>query len=287
MPVAAQVTSPNMIWEGWPAGSVGELFWRRLSRQVPRRRAAVTSRPAIVFSPHPDDETLGCGGTILLKRRAGAKVGIVFMTDGSRSHAALVEPSRMRSIRRAEALAACGALGVGPEDVEFHDCEDGRLSHNLPEATAAVESVLRRRPCEEIFVTHRLEPPPDHRACRQAVLRAIRRLGRPMEIWEYPIWAWARWPWVSEPARRLNLVRRWFYALIGGEPALRLACQLNQAVDIRDVMDAKRSALACHRSQTRRLVPDARYVTLGDLAGGAFAGLFLRQYEWFRRYLCR
>src|SRR5687768_6580034 len=37
-------------------------------------------RSAMVFAPHPDDETLGCGGTILQKRRAGASMRIVFMT---------------------------------------------------------------------------------------------------------------------------------------------------------------------------------------------------------------
>jgi LmbE family N-acetylglucosaminyl deacetylase len=40
----------------------------------------------VVFSPHPDDETLGCGSTIIKKKRLGADVTIVFMTDGSKSH---------------------------------------------------------------------------------------------------------------------------------------------------------------------------------------------------------
>jgi len=41
---------------------------------------------ATVFSPHPDDETLGCGGTIIKKKRAGAEVKIFYMTDGRKSH---------------------------------------------------------------------------------------------------------------------------------------------------------------------------------------------------------
>ena len=36
----------------------------------------------IIFSPHPDDETLGCGGTIAKKVKEGYQVKIVFMTDG-------------------------------------------------------------------------------------------------------------------------------------------------------------------------------------------------------------
>ncbi len=37
----------------------------------------------LVFSPHPDDETLGCGGTILKYRKKGWKVDIIFFTKMS------------------------------------------------------------------------------------------------------------------------------------------------------------------------------------------------------------
>ena len=47
-------------------------------------------RSAIFFSPHQDDETLGCGGTIIRKKRMGAEVKIVFMTDGCNSHPHLI-----------------------------------------------------------------------------------------------------------------------------------------------------------------------------------------------------
>ncbi len=40
-------------------------------------------RSALVFSPHPDDESLGCGGTIIKKKSLGARVKLVHMTDGS------------------------------------------------------------------------------------------------------------------------------------------------------------------------------------------------------------
>jgi hypothetical protein len=47
-------------------------------------------RSAVVFAPHPDDETLGCGGTIVRKIRAGARVRLVVMTDGGSSHRELL-----------------------------------------------------------------------------------------------------------------------------------------------------------------------------------------------------
>ena len=36
----------------------------------------------MVFSPHPDDETLGAGGLIQWVLRMGGKVKVVFMTNG-------------------------------------------------------------------------------------------------------------------------------------------------------------------------------------------------------------
>ena len=50
-------------------------FYFRLFNQTPNSDAC------IVFAPHQDDETLGSGGTIIQKKRKGADVKIVFMTD--------------------------------------------------------------------------------------------------------------------------------------------------------------------------------------------------------------
>ena len=38
--------------------------------------------PVIVVAPHPDDETLGCGATIMQKLAAGTPVHVVIATDG-------------------------------------------------------------------------------------------------------------------------------------------------------------------------------------------------------------
>jgi hypothetical protein len=64
-------------------------------------------KPAIIFAPHQDDETLGCGGTIIRKKQAGANLQIVFMTDGCRSHAHLmteIEPAQSRWVEPKELI---------------------------------------------------------------------------------------------------------------------------------------------------------------------------------------
>ncbi len=64
---------------------------RRVAKAVLARRATVASPtelmvPTVVVAPHPDDETLGCGVLIAAKRRLGAEVAVVFLTDGAASH---------------------------------------------------------------------------------------------------------------------------------------------------------------------------------------------------------
>jgi hypothetical protein len=47
------------------------------------------------------------------------------------------------------------------------------------------------------------------------------------------------------------------------------------------VLDQKRRALACHRSQTVRLVDDPGWLVLGDVAGGTYLDNLLADHEWF------
>src|SRR5262245_5575363 len=97
--------------------SAMRLGSRRWLQAAMRKRQRVLdnhdlSQRAIVFAPHEDDEVLGCGGTILRKRRLGADVAVVFMTDGSGSHPGLMPADEMKELRAAEARAACSLLGV-------------------------------------------------------------------------------------------------------------------------------------------------------------------------------
>jgi len=59
----------------------------------------------LVVAPHPDDETVSCGGAVTLHRRAGDPVAVVIVTDGGASGAALPQT------RAAEAEAAAAILG--------------------------------------------------------------------------------------------------------------------------------------------------------------------------------
>ena len=86
----------------------------------------------LIFAPHPDDETLGCGWAILRAAQAGVRVHIAVLTNGDgfplatatalRKDPDALAPADYLELgrrRQQEVLAAVAALGLTPGDVSF------------------------------------------------------------------------------------------------------------------------------------------------------------------------
>lgn len=112
-----------------------DRFRERVERITPISTKDLAAS-TIVFSPHSDDETLGCGGTIIRKLEVGGQVKIVFMTDGSFSHHRFIPEDELIELRQKEALAATEALGLAAPDVMFLDFRDGTLQQSSHMAIA-------------------------------------------------------------------------------------------------------------------------------------------------------
>lgn len=151
----------------------------------------LSSKSAMVFSPHQDDETLGCGGMIALKRQLGIPVKVVFMTDG-RLGIARLNPEEIINIRKREAVAALANLGVASEEIQFLDLIDGDLATLLPDRLeciiARLVQLLQEFMPEEVYVPHRKDFHADHEATYKLVRRAIAQSGMKVELLQYPIW---------------------------------------------------------------------------------------------------
>jgi LmbE family N-acetylglucosaminyl deacetylase len=229
-------------------------------------QSRLTSRPdwfdgerltasAVVFAPHPDDETLGCGGTMARKAAAGASIHVVVLTDGSGTKAGRPHDEHV-ALRRAEAVTAMARLGVGESNLRFLDFPDGGLEHAggaLPDAVGTL--LLALRPAQ-VFVPYRSDGHPDHEAAFHAVRAAIKSAGLRCELYEYPVWTWRHWPWV--PLRlpfgdELPPVRATLKFLGGW----RFVRTFSLRSDITAALEAKRGALTEYRSQ------------LGAASGGA------------------
>ena len=144
----------------------------------PRHDRTHESRSAIVFAPHADDETLGCGNTIIRKVATGADVDVVVAFDGVRAwnrswnHDELGLDDYVE-LRRAECHEACRRLGLGPERVHFLGF--GAASEtSVPELAAQLRRFASRREVAEVFSPCGIDEQEDHRRACGCGTRALR-----------------------------------------------------------------------------------------------------------------
>lgn len=151
------------------------------------------NKQILVFAPHPDDETLGCGGTIAKRISEGYKVLIVVMTDGRNSLfkdlgiASDPTPEEVKEIRRDEVKRATRILGVGFEDSLFLDFIDGSLEKYENEAQEKVLEIIRENHPLEVYFPCKKDCHPDHRATNRIVNNAIMKLNMPTAKCRYMI----------------------------------------------------------------------------------------------------
>lgn len=152
---------------------------------------SLSRKPAIVFAPHQDDETLGCGGAIALKRQQGIPVKVVFITDGRYGSLQPMPTEELIDLRKKEATTALSVLGVPASDIIFLDRLDGSLADLAGEQrqhlVEQLVQLLQQTP-GEVFVPHRKDVHADHEATYDLVRTAIAQSGLPVELWQYPIW---------------------------------------------------------------------------------------------------
>ena len=144
----------------------------------------------LVLAPHPDDESLACGGLLLAARAAGAARRVVMLTDGDNNpwpqrwiekRWRIDAPARARwgARRRAEAQAALDVLGVNADERSFFGWPDLGLTPLLMHEPARVAQALIAQ-IEAFRPTHVAMPAltdehPDHSAVHIAARFALAR----------------------------------------------------------------------------------------------------------------
>jgi LmbE family N-acetylglucosaminyl deacetylase len=259
------------------------VYLGALGRVAALHRAIPTASAAIVFAPHPDDETLGCGGTIALKRQLGAHVTIVAMTDGGAAYGERGDHEQLKAIRQGEAIEAAHVLGVPAQDLIFLAYPDGRLGDFHEQATARVHTIIDAVRPREIFIPYRRDGHPDHEETSAIVHAALSPLATSFEllVYEYPVWFLHHWPLVDAPVNgRIPLLSTFRYS---GSRAVRVLWDFRASSYVAGVLDVKRSALERHRSQVARPSSDPDWRSLAGLSNGEFLELFLGDYELFHR----
>ena len=234
-----------------------------VSRETKRQLMFGQLQSILVFAPHPDDETLACGGTIILEARAGSSVHIVIMTDGRNSHKTTPDtypkPSQdeIAKIRHDEALRAAGLLGVEKERVTFLDFHDGTLKDNITASAEKAGQVILKLHPDKIYLPSAGDIHRDHRAANAILLEAARTLKISAEIYEYTVWREER------------------------EAGEKSAAAGSIEVNISKVLDDKLKAINAYQSQTGNMLNGKPQI---PVLNRQFLARFKQPAEYFRKY---
>jgi len=195
----------------------------------------------LVVAPHPDDESLGCGGAVALLRKFGNEVTVLTVSDGALSHpnSKKFPPLKLRDLRESETIAALEILGVSADKITFLRFPDGNVpgehSNDFAAAVTLVRDYLKKVSPQTILLPWRRDPHPDHLASWQMVKAAIIEFGGDYRVLEYPIWLWERAENADLPEEKNIKIRR---------------------LKINEAAVQKQAAIRAHASQTTDLIDD-------------------------------
>lgn len=115
-------------------------------------------RTILFVSAHPDDTEIRASGFASLCSKAGDRVIILSITDGSSGHMS-IEPIELAAIRRKEAENASSVIGAESMCLNF---KDGSLEPSLKNREEMIRTIRKIAP--DIIITNRLNDyHPDHR----------------------------------------------------------------------------------------------------------------------------
>lgn len=141
---------------------------------------APSATRVLVVAPHPDDETIGCGGTLALLADAGADVRVVVATDGEATIGSPHTPEATAARRRREAVEACAILGVGAP--VFLGLPDGGLVEHGAALASGIAAVHDAFDPQLVLTPWPLDRHPDHRRCAAVVGDVV---DDATEVWGY------------------------------------------------------------------------------------------------------
>lgn len=186
----------------------------------------------LVVAAHPDDEVLGCGGTLARHAAAGDAVEIVFVADGVSARALSDKVALERALTEREAAAAAAACLLGAQPPHFLRFSDNRCdSIPLLDIVQRLERLMAEVAPSVVYTHHANDINVDHRIAHQAVLTACRPLpGTSVRaIYAFETASSTEW----EPA------------------GLGRPFQPNRYVDISAHLETKRAAIAAYGGEMR------------------------------------
>lgn len=149
---------------------------------LPGRLDLASMSRVMVFAPHPDDESIGCGGLLTLLAQQGSKIRVVLVTDGGGAGGL---PASAAKTRQQEFIAALGVLGIN--DWRMLGFVDGAVDVNAALEQALLELLMDFAP-DVVIMPSMLDLHRDHRAIAIALARCSAGLESVAQYIQYEVW---------------------------------------------------------------------------------------------------
>lgn len=193
--------------------------------------------PVLILAPHPDDESLGCGGLIAAAVAAGHLPFVLVLTDGTGSHpnSRSYPPSRLRAVREQEARDAVTILGLPAERIGFMGLRDTAApmeGEAFRAAVTAILTTLKTIDARTILAPWQHDPHCDHLAAHRMAAAVADECGA--RHIAYPVWGWTLPPGTLLPGPMPQGMR----------------------FDIEDHIATKQHAIVAHSTQRAGLIDD-------------------------------
>ncbi|MFA5888224.1 MAG: PIG-L family deacetylase [Candidatus Nanoarchaeia archaeon] len=130
----------------------------------------------LIFAPHPDDDLIGCGGSIAKHVKQGNEVAIVYLTSGDAGSLKYAK-KQLAEIREKEAGNAAKIIGV--KDLIFLKNPDGYLECNKENLVKIVDLIREKKP-NIIYIPHKSDAHKDHMKTYELVAESIGRASSPL-----------------------------------------------------------------------------------------------------------
>lgn len=161
------------------------------------------SKEILVLAPHPDDEALGCAGTIILLNQKGVSSTVVFITNGEKLYE---RPSpTIGEKRREEGLKASEKLGC--TEPIFLNFPDGEVVRHIDRVYDNLYALIKEKKPDIIFSPSPIDYHEDHIATSRVVLKLLNTITT-FRVFFYEIYSTLRFNYLIDITEVADQKRR-------------------------------------------------------------------------------
>jgi LmbE family N-acetylglucosaminyl deacetylase len=190
----------------------------------------IIERPAgpkiLVFSPHPDDDAIGCGGTLIKSNEFNNEIWSVVLTDGRKGGSSKYSENEIVELRKNETIEASKILGI--KKVIFLNEHDTNLKIKN-DVVDRVSQILKDFSPNSVFLPAPFDFHRDHRIAFQILAKIFSIGSYELNCYIYETWT---------------------------------PIYPNVIIDISEQIERKIKAIKCHKSQLKHFKFDEKIKNL-------------------------